>query len=131
MVNERAVVNAYDLIDQGRFVVGTDWAHAHPSVPEQFAFVERTSWDAFALWHLGIASSGPPDTVGHYWFAFGDFSRVHRSALAVCRERADLRGHRHLTDTCLELLARLDARAGITVGPIDEPGDEPAGRHSA
>lgn len=131
MVNERGVVNAYDLIDQGRFVLGTDWAHDHPTVPEQFAFVERTSWDTFALWHLATRTSGPGDALGHYWFAFGDFAKVHRSALAVCRERAQRRGHRQLVDTCLELLARLDAKAGITVGPVDEPLDDVLGKRPA
>lgn len=115
VVNERAVVQAYDLIDRRHFLIGTSWPQAHPSPAEQDAFIRTHSWPAFALWHLAIAPGSPELTIGHYQFAYGDFARVHRAALVDCLDRARRGGYRHLEEACSELLHRLDAKAGITV----------------
>ncbi len=117
VVNERAMVHAYELIDHRRFVVGTDWPHCHPTPAQQQAFVDGHSWDAHGLWHLVIAQDCPEGTLARHRFAYGDFVRVHRSALTNCLERARQGGLRPLQDAALELLRRLDAKAGIPGDP--------------
>lgn len=114
-VNERAVVHAYHLIDRKRFVIGTDWDHDRPTLAQRQAFVARHSWNVYSWWHLGVDPNSLEHTIERYQFAIGDLTRVHRSALAGCLARAERGGHHQLAEASMELLRRLDARAGITM----------------
>ncbi len=113
VVHDDAVVHAYQLIDDRHVVLGTDWEESHPTLGQQEEFIARNSWDAFARWHLALDPSVPPETIGHYQFAYGDGVRVHRSALVSCVTRARRRGDRKLEQAAEELLRRIDAKAGI------------------
>lgn len=113
LVNERAVVQAYDLIERRHYVIGTTWPQDHPTLDQQEAFIRTHTWQAFALWHLAIAPDSPEQTIARYQFAYGDFTRLHRAALVDCLARAQRGGHRLLEEACSELLHRLDAKAGI------------------
>lgn len=116
VLNDRAVVNAYGLIEDKRFVVGTDWDSSHPTPADQAAFLEAHSWDTFALWHLAVDEGAAEETMARHQFAVGDFTRVHRSALVRCVERARAGQHHVLEEAAQELLHRLDTKAGIDVG---------------
>ncbi len=112
-VNESAVVHAYELISNRRFVIGTDWPESHPTLEQQKAYLKKRSWEDFGRWHLALDTASPEHTIGHYQFAYGDGARVHRSALASCVARAKQGGHRKLEQAAEELLHRLDDKAGI------------------
>lgn len=113
VVNELAVVHAYGLIDGRHFVIGTDWSDSSLTTAQRAAFVEEHSWPAYGLWHLATDPSVPEGTWDHYLFPIGDLVRVHRSALLDHLAQAERTGRRRLADSCLELLRRLDAKAGL------------------
>ena len=63
-LNESAVRRAGELIDSRQYVLEGDWGEVQPDAEAQNSYLERHSWDDYALWHLGLtdgvgADQGP------------------------------------------------------------------------
>ncbi len=112
-LNEEALAFAHDLIQARHFVIGTQWADDEPTQAQRQAFLKQHSWDRYALWHLGLTEGAAEHTVVRYDFAFGDFSRLHRSALVECIERAATYRDRSIEKAARDLLELLDHKAGV------------------
>jgi hypothetical protein len=113
-LNKAAVEHARDLIKARRYVLRSDWGEVQPSADEQNAFLKNHSWDEYAAWHLGLTVGATDETKGHYAFGFGDFRRVHRTALIACVYRASEWRHKDVELAAHDLLQLLDDTAGIT-----------------
>jgi hypothetical protein len=89
-LNKRGFEYAKTLVEEGRVVIDDRdaWSEHQPSAQEQNAFIERHGFGEYGKWHLGIDSSEPEDTKGHYKFPYGDFKKVHRCALLSAESRA-------------------------------------------
>jgi hypothetical protein len=112
-LNEAAVTRACHLIESRQYVLDSDWGEVQPNAEAQNAYLERHSWDDYALWHLGLTEGANDGTKGRYAFVFGDFRRVHRSGLIACVYRASEWRHKAVELAAHDLLQRLDHTAGI------------------
>jgi hypothetical protein len=113
-LNPRAVERARDLIKSRRYVLRSDWGEVQPGADEQNAYLDRHSWDDYADWHLGLTVGANDETKARYAFVFGDFKRVHRTALIACVYRASEWRHKAVEIAAHDLLQELDGAAGIT-----------------
>jgi hypothetical protein len=85
-----------------------------PDADAQNQFLARHGWQDYASWHLGLTVGRSDGTKSRYAFVYGDFRRIHRSALIACVYRASEWRHKQVELAAHELLQRLDARAGIS-----------------
>jgi hypothetical protein len=113
-VNPAGVAHASELIDARRYVLSSDWGERQPRADAQNAFLERHSWDEYAAWHLALTDGAKDETKARYAFVYGDFRRVHRSALIACVYRAAEWRHKAVELAAHDLLQHLDRTAGIT-----------------
>ena len=107
-LNELAVANAERLIDARQYVLDSDWGEVQPKADDQNSFLESHSWDEYALWHLGLTEGATDGTKARYAFVYGDFRRVHRTALIACVYRASEWRHKDVELAAHDLLQRLD-----------------------
>ena len=84
-----------------------------PSADDQNAYLERHSWEEYAAWHLGLTEGANDETKARHAFVFGDFRRVHRTALIACVYRASEWRHKKVELAAHDLLQHLDRTAGI------------------
>ena len=112
LVNDAAVARCRELIDKKQYVLDSDWGEVQPNAEAQNAYLENHSWDDYAAWHLGLTDGANEETKARYAFVFGDFRRVHRSALIACVYRASEWRHKAVELAAHDLLQRLDEVSG-------------------
>jgi hypothetical protein len=113
-VNPAAVEKARALIAGRQYVLDSDWGTVQPGAEVGNEFLERHSWDDYAAWHLGLTEGANDETKARYAFVYGDFRRVHRTALIACVYRASEWRHKQVEVAAHDLLQELDRAAGIT-----------------
>jgi hypothetical protein len=111
-LNEAAVANCRRLIDARQYVLNSEWGEVQPRADDENAFLERHSWEEYAAWHLGLTEGVSDETKARSAFVFGDFRRVHRTALIACVYRAAEWRHKEIELAAHDLLQRLDATSG-------------------
>jgi hypothetical protein len=111
-LNRRAVAHARKLIDARQYVLDSDWGEAAPTADHENAFLKTHSWDEYVLWHLGLTDGASDETKARYAFVFGDFRRVHRTALIACVYRAAEWRHKAIEVAAHRLLQHLDKTTG-------------------
>jgi hypothetical protein len=111
-VNPDAVAHARRLIDARQYVLDSDWGEVQPRAAEQNAFLESHPWAEYASWHLGLTEGAADETKARYAFVFGDFRRVHRTALIASVYRASEWRHKDVELAAHDLLQLLDAKSG-------------------
>jgi hypothetical protein len=107
-VNESAVARARALIDARQYVLDSNWGEVQPSAEDQTSFLESHTWDEYADWHLGLTEGATDETKSRYAFVYGDFRRVHRTALIACVYRASEWRHKDVELAAHDLLQHLD-----------------------
>jgi hypothetical protein len=112
-VNPRAVEHAKRLIAARQYVLTSDWGEVQPRADDENAYLARHSWDEYGAWHLGLTEGANDETKARHAFVFGDFRRIHRSAVIACWFRAAEWRHKAVERAANDLLQELDARAGI------------------
>ncbi len=111
-VNKSAVERARRLIDARQYVLNSDWGQVQPNADVQNKFLESHSWDEYAQWHLGLTEGATEHTKARYAFVFGDFRRIHRTALIACVYRASEWRHKEVELAAHDLLQHLDSTSG-------------------
>ena len=109
-LNRAAVAHARKLIDARQYVLDSDWGDAQPRADDQNAYLERHSWEEYALWHLGLTDGAADETKARYAFVCGDFRRVHRTGLIACVYRASEWRHKEIELAAHDLLQYLDSK---------------------
>ena len=112
-VNKDAVAHARRLIDGRQYVLDSDWGEVQPNAEAENAYLERHSFEEYAMWHLGLTEGANDGTKARYAFVYGDLRRVHRSGLIACVYRASEWRHKKIELAAHDLLQRLDQMAGI------------------
>ena len=107
-VNPGAVRRAEELIGARQYVLRSEWGRRQPDAAAKNKFLATHSWEEYAAWHLGLTEGAPDDTKARYAFVFGDFRRVHRSALIACVYRASEWRHKDVELAAHDLLQLLD-----------------------
>jgi hypothetical protein len=110
-LNDVAVVRARHLIDARQYVLDSDWGEVQPHTDDENRFLESHSWDDYAAWHLGLTDGAADETKARYAFVFGDFRRVHRTALIACVYRASEWRHKAVELAAHDLLQHLDEKS--------------------
>jgi hypothetical protein len=111
-VNQRAVAQARRLIDARQYVLDSDWGTVQPRADAQNAYLKSHSWEEYAAWHLGLTAGAGDETKARYAFVYGDFRRVHRTALIACVYRASEWRHKDIELAAHDLLQHLDRTSG-------------------
>ena len=111
-VNATAVRHAEDLIDKKQYVLDSDWGDVQPTAEAQNDYLTKHGWDDYAAWHLALTDGANDETKARYAFGYGDFRRVHRTALIACVYRASEWRHKDIELAGHDLLQRLDAVSG-------------------
>ncbi|MCW2515766.1 MAG: hypothetical protein JWR11_4808 [Mycobacterium sp.] len=111
-LNAAAVAKARKLIDGKQYVLDSDWGAVQPKADDQNAFLENHTWAEYAEWHLGLTEGAKDETKARYAFVYGDFRRLHRSALIACVYRASEWRHKDIELAAHDLLQYLDAATG-------------------
>jgi hypothetical protein len=102
------VAHARELIDARQYVLDSDWGAVQPRADDENAFLKSHSWEEYADWHLGLTEGATEHTKARYAFVYGDFRRVHRTALIACVYRAAEWRHKEIELAAHELLQHLD-----------------------
>ncbi|WP_328475386.1 hypothetical protein OHA21_18935 [Actinoplanes sp. NBC_00393] len=110
-VNDAAVQRARELIKARQYVLDSDWGSVQPRADAENTYLDRHSWDEYAAWHLALTDGATDETKARYAFVYGDFRRVHRSALIACVYRAAEWKHKDVELAAHNLLQELDATA--------------------
>ena len=110
-VNEAAIARCRELIEARQYVLDSDWGEVQPNAEAQNAFLERHTWEEYAAWHLGLTEGATDQTKARHAFGYGDFRRVHRTALIACVYRAAEWRHKAVELAAHDLLQRLDAKS--------------------
>jgi hypothetical protein len=108
-VNKRALDKARRLIESRQYVLDSDWGDVQPNASDQNAFLRSHSWKEYAEWHLGLTEGAADERKARYAFVYGDFRRLHRTALIACHYRAAEWRHKDIELAAHELLQLLDA----------------------
>ncbi len=111
-VNPRAVARARRLIETRQYVLDSDWGEIQPTADDENTFLDSHSWEEYAEWHLGLTDGATEETKARYAFVYGDFRRVHRSALIACVYRASEWRHKDVELAAHDLLQQLDQTSG-------------------
>jgi hypothetical protein len=106
--NRAAVAKARQMIDSHQYDIDTPWSDGAPSTEDANAKIERDGYDGYGEWHLGLDDEASEETKDRFGFPYGDFRRVHRSALIHAKQRASQNGHDEIVAAADELLAHLD-----------------------
>jgi hypothetical protein len=112
-VNPDGVAQARRLIDAKQYVLDSDWGAVQPDAAAQNAYLAKHSWKEYAAWHLGLTDGAADETKARYAFVYGDFRRVHRTALIAAVYRASEWRHKDIELAAHDLLQRLDAVTGL------------------
>jgi hypothetical protein len=111
-VNRRGVAKARKLIDDHQYVLDSDWGEAAPTADDENAFLKSHTWAEYREWHLGLTDGANDETKARYAFVFGDFKKVHRTALIACVYRASEWRHKAIELAAHRLLQHLDKTSG-------------------
>ncbi|MGC5583480.1 hypothetical protein ACQE98_08515 [Ornithinimicrobium sp. W1679] len=114
-VNAAGVDRCRALIEARQYVLDSEWSDVQPDAAAENAYLDRHSFEEYAEWHLGLTVGATEGTKSRYAFGFGDFRRVHRSALIACVFRAAQWRHKAVELAAHDLLQQLDAASGLVV----------------
>ena len=109
-VNPAAVKRARELIDARQYVLNSDWGQVQPDADAQNRYLDSHSWDDYGRWHLALTTGVADERKARYAFVFGDFRRLHRTALIACVYRASEWRHKSVELAAHDLLQYLDAK---------------------
>jgi hypothetical protein len=113
-VNQQAVARARQLIDGRQYVLDSDWRDVQPKPEDENAYLDSHGWEGYASWHLGLSDGATEGTKARYAFVYGDFRRVHRTALIACVYRAAEWRHKEVELAAHDLLQHLDQKSGLS-----------------
>jgi hypothetical protein len=113
-VNPDAVAHCRELIEKKQYVLDSDWGEVQPGAEAQNSFLKNHTWADYGAWHLGLTEGASDETKARHAFVYGDFRRVHRTALIASVYRASEWRHKKVELAAHDLLQRLDRAAGIS-----------------
>ncbi len=112
-VNKKAVAHCRELIRARKWDLDSTWNEVQPDADAQNAFLDKHDWESYAQWHLGLTEGANDETKARHAFGYGDFIKVHRSALIASVFRAAEWHHKSVELAAHKLLQELDKAAGI------------------
>lgn len=111
-VNQAAVRHARKLIEDGDYVLDSDWSERQPSADQENKYLDRHDWDDYSEWYLAEDTSEDKDNKGRYKFPYGDFKKVHRAGVIAAKQRAAQNDYPDVEKAADELLQMIDKKEG-------------------
>jgi len=111
-VNPAAVERATTLIEARQYVLRSDWGDVQPKADAENAYLDAHGWSEYGAWFLGLTMGAAEETKARHAFVYGDFRRVHRTALIACVYRASEWRHKEIELAAHDLLQHLDRVSG-------------------
>lgn len=110
-LNKKSLEHAKKLITAGHVHRDErdDWSEHAPSAAQENEFIEKSGFEEFASWHLGLDREASEGTKGSVTFPYGDFQNLHRCAVISLESRAAQHGHEDIAKAAKDLLKRIDA----------------------
>jgi hypothetical protein len=102
--------SARRLIESRQYVLDSEWGDVQPRSDDENAFLSSHSWQDYAEWHLGLTEGASEESKARFAFVYGDFRRLHRTALIACVYRAAEWRHKEVELAAHRLLQLLDAK---------------------
>ena len=87
-VNKSAMKHAEKMIKDKKYVKDSDWSESQATTDQENKFLKNEGWDAYGNWHLAYDPEESEETKERFGFPFGDFKKVHRSAIIAIKQRA-------------------------------------------
>ena len=112
-LNDAGVARCRELIAGRQYVLDSEWSDVQQDAQAQNDHLDRRGWDDYGAWHLGLTDGANEETKARFAFAYGDFRRVHRSALIACVFRAAQWRHTAVDLAAHQLLQELDEATGV------------------
>ena len=108
-LNDKAFKHAKQLIKDGKVEVDSDWSEAQPSAQDENDFRESHSAEEFGAWYLGIDEKHEYGSLEErYDFPYGDYRKVHRSAIMAIKQRAGQYHYDEVGDAADDLATMID-----------------------
>lgn len=107
-VNKSGFNHAEKMIKDHLLVKDSDWSEAQASTDQENKFLKKEGWDAYANWHLAYDPSASEETKERFGFPFGDFKKVHRSAIIAIKQRAGQYDYNEIEKAGDKLLQMID-----------------------
>jgi hypothetical protein len=107
-LNKDAFAHAKSLIESGKVVKDSDWSEVQPSTDEENKYLGDDNYDKYGKWFLALDTDENEGTKGHYNFPYGDFDKVHRSALIAAKQRAEQYDYTDIEDAADKLIEQID-----------------------
>lgn len=111
-LNPVALNHARQLLDDGSYVINTEWGKNEPTPEEEERFLDQHGLEAYGLWYLGVDTDEPADSKAHYKFPYGNFQKLHRSGVVAAKRRAEKEKDAEIVegaDTILDIFDRMNA----------------------
>src|SRR5918998_3281526 len=109
-LDQQAVEYAQILIKGRQYERNGDWSEAQPSAQEENNFIDANGWEAFAKWHLAYDTEASEETKSRDKFPFGDFRKLHRSALIAAKQRAGSEDYNEVQRAADKLLEKMPGK---------------------
>jgi hypothetical protein len=107
-LNREALEHARQLIDDGKYIISTQWRTSQPSEQEESKFLDQHGAEEYAKWYLAIDTGEQEGSKDRYKFPYGDFKKVHHSGLIAARQRAAQNDYEDVFEGAGELLDIFD-----------------------
>ena len=107
-VNKSGLDYAKKLIKDDKVVKDSDWSDSQATTDQENKFLKKEGWDDYANWYLAYDSSQNKETKERFGFPFGDFKKVHRSAVVAIKQRAGQYDYTEIEKAGDELLKLID-----------------------
>lgn len=106
-LNRKAYDKAESLIESGEVVKDSDWSEVQPSSDDENELLDSAGWSGYHEWFLGIDTDENEETKGHYNFPYGDFKKVHRSAVIAIKQRGAQNDYDDIVEAADKLLNKI------------------------
>lgn len=107
-LNREALAHAHQLLDEGKYLISTQWRTEQPSEKAESAYLEQHGEADYAKWYLAIDTDEKEGSKERYKFPYGDFKKLHHSGLIAVRQRAAQNDYQDIYDAAGELLDIFD-----------------------
>ena len=95
------------MIKGRQYEKDSDWSEAQLSAEEENNSIGENGWEAFAKWPLAYDTEASAETKSRYKFPFGDFRKLHRSALIAAKQHAGSEDYNEVQSAADRLLEKL------------------------
>jgi hypothetical protein len=126
-LNYNAYKQAESIVLRAKVDSASIWSLAKPDQNAENEFLRKQGWQSYGKWFLAYDPSKEEGSKEYYQFLYGDFDKVHRSALVAIQEIAEEHNYADIKTAVKELLRQIDKEPDVVDIASDEsfPASDP------